>query len=89
MEIRIDTDDVLNIEETIVNQIDDLRDNINNLLANVENIINVWSGPDATTYITVYKEKIVNNLNNIESILQTYKDDLDIVAKSYDALDNT
>ena len=88
MEIRIDTNDIQNIKAVIAEQIDDLEDNINNLLNNVESISSVWSGTDAATFITVYKEKIINSLNQMETILQTYNEDLDIVSQSYDALDD-
>ena len=88
MEIRIDTNEVQTIKETIVSQIVDLEDNINSLLNNVESINNVWSGTDSANFITTYKEKIISNFNNLETILKTYRDDLDVVAKSYDALDD-
>ena len=89
VEIRINTNEVKSIKDIIAGQIDDLEDNTKNLLANLEQINSVWSGTDEMNYINIYKEKFIKNFDELKNLLQIYNNDLDIVAKSYDALDET
>lgn len=89
MNIIVDSSSLVSISNEVISETDEFKDNINKITSEIESLKTVWTGKDATSFISAMNEKILVSLSDLKDVLDKYSDIVTGIAEAYDALDES
>ena len=85
--IKIESKNVKNIANQIMENAENLEQETNKLKSNLEKLLIIWNGKDAEKYAEKVLEEYIPNLNNLSIILKSIGIYLNEVNEKYKKLD--